>query len=51
MESNTHGNDTGHDDGNTTLHHQVRPEDRHGGDANPRLCCAITVESVMHHIK
>lgn len=32
----THSNDTGHDDWNDTLHHEVRPEDTHGRDTN--LC-------------
>ena len=43
----TYGNDTSHDDWNDTLHHQVWPEHRHGGDADTRLGRSITVESVF----
>lgn len=30
-------NDTGHNDGNNVLHDEVRAEDTHGGDTDPRL--------------
>lgn len=39
--SATYSNDTSHDNWYNTLHHQVRPEHRHGRDADTRLCCAV----------
>ena len=30
----TYSNDTGHNNGDNTLHHEVRAEDRHGGNAD-----------------
>lgn len=33
--------DTGHDDGDGTLHHEVWAEDGHGGDADTRLGCSV----------
>lgn len=47
----TYGNDTSHDDGDDTLHHQVRSQHRHGGDTDTRLGSSITMrrEKVMRN--
>jgi hypothetical protein len=37
----TNGDDTRHDDGDDTLHHEVRAEDGHGGDTNASLGRAV----------
>jgi hypothetical protein len=35
--STHNGDNTSHNDGYDTLHHQIRPEDRHGRDTDTRL--------------
>ena len=40
----TYCNDTSHDDWDDTLHHQVWPEDGHGGNANTRFGRSITTQ-------
>jgi hypothetical protein len=36
------GNDTGHNDGNGTLHHEIGSENGHGRDSNTRLCGSVS---------
>lgn len=43
METTYDTDDTGHDDGDGTLHHEVWAEDGHGGDADTRLGCSVAV--------
>lgn len=38
----TYGDNTRHDDGDDTLHHEVGAENGHGGNANTRLGRSIT---------
>lgn len=44
------GNNTSHDNGNDTLHHQVGAEDGHGGNSNTRLGGSVAAGSVYAHV-
>lgn len=43
MEMTYDTDDTGHNDGDGTLHHEIRSEDGHGGDSDTRLGSAVAV--------
>ena len=40
------GDDTSHNDGNDTLHHEVGTEDCHGGDSDSRFSGSIAVSTI-----
>jgi len=41
-DESVNGNDTSHDNGDGTLHHEIRTKDGHGRDADTGFCCTIT---------